>query len=247
MKLCIENWDLSDDIQETIQSAGGELVNYRGSNVIVLVDLEIGGSVDRENKGDHPLYSYQFVYDSVSVGEIQDLEDYLLYSPLENIEKSPIRRHYSMEEERTMLEYIKSHSGNPNSRKYWAEAKALGLSLPHSVESLKYHWAYLPYKRIRADLKPRKKLNMEKKRHRENSQTLRRSPVNRNIQGDTDFLELSQRAECLQIPTEFEKLVEFSRRTSGISLTEQTVLKILMKNQGNSLNTIQFFESIKNN
>lgn len=238
MKLFIENCAFSNDIQEIIQSAGGEFVNYIGFNVIVLVDLEIEGSVDRREKGEHPLYSYQFVYDSVSVGEIQDLNNYLLYSPLENTDRSPIRRHYSIAEERTMLEYIERHSGNPNSRQYWAKAKAIGLNLPHSIESLKYHWAYPPYKRIRIDVKPRKKLDMKsckRKQYRENG----------DILGNSDFLELSKRAEYLQIPAEFSKLVKSSRKTSGISLTEQTVLKILMKNQGNSLDTIQFFESIK--
>lgn len=85
----------------------------------------------------HPVYSEDYVTESVSEGETLSLPLFRLHSSY----KAPMKRHfYSYEEDLRMAEYVKAYEGQSvASLAFWRRAKEV-LRSNHPPESLKCHY-----------------------------------------------------------------------------------------------------------
>lgn len=114
-----------------IQRQGGQVTAIRGDNVLHLMPFE-PGTVLLE-KVSNPVYSYDFVYDTVREGRRLDLKAY-------ELKGKESRKSYTSEEELQIHEYVKANNTPRKSAPgYWENAQK-ALKFQHSPESMRYHY-----------------------------------------------------------------------------------------------------------
>jgi hypothetical protein len=122
---------IPESMARMIQRQGGQVTAIRGDNVLHLMPFEPGTVV--MEKVSSPVYSHNFVYDTVREGRRLDLEVYKL-----KVKES--RKSYTSEEELQIHEYVKANNTPRKSAPgYWENAQK-ALKCPHSPESMRYHY-----------------------------------------------------------------------------------------------------------
>lgn len=243
-------------IASLIEKNGGKISALRDSECIELVPYEV--SFTLTNKVSHPVYSYNYVKDSVLLKEVQDLKDYRM-SILTSVKK-PTRNSYKAEDDEKMKKYVETHSGNPAVVKFWDDALNKGLEVNHTADSLRHHWIKvlpnktfpiktvgLPSKRqsevYQPDQSPTKKLKEEIIVVPDEEELKSIRVVVKNSRREIyDFGEINNRCEDEEIDAKFDKLVEICSALSGKRVSKQEVLRSLVARKGDVQATIGHFE-----
>lgn len=238
MAFYMEECEIKREIKGIVELGGGEMLDSYRMGAIALSDLEIGFKVSLKPAPRYSIYSYQLVKDSSTLQGLPRTEDYLVYEPPSlgncNEMNGKTRKVYGKLDNERMVEYVKRHPGHPNSRKYWETATQSGLNVKFSVESLKAHWVAILSKQIFV-------------------RNMNRNPVNLNspeeaIGKETPSTDgsISQHEEGEEggdrIYKVFIALYDKCKGIAQDNITEVNVLRELIKNQGDSQRTINYFK-----
>lgn len=251
---CVEK----KDITKVIEKHGGKMLQTREQDSIEIVPYDIGAPFT--NKVSHPVYSYNFIKDSISLKLLQDLKDYRMakYATA----RSQTRKAYRQDEEEIMKKYVETHAGSPTVVKFWEDALKKGLNLDHTPDSLRYHWKHIIPKKTNQE----NKINLPVKRSSTPIASPYVSPVKKpkeerlfipdedemksikivvkqNKRDILDFGEINVRCEEEDIDDKFERLVNICSTTSGRRISVQEVLRALIARNGVVKATIEHFSN----
>ena len=254
----MENCTERAGIAKVLEKHGGKLVKEREADAIELVPFEVGAPFS--NKVAHPVYSYAFIKDSVSLKQIQDLKDYRMAKL--TLATPGKRNPYTAEEEAKMKKYADSHSGSPAVVKFWEDALAKGLDVEHTADSLRHHWhrvmpnkteqpnfVSLPGKRVQsaqaAVESPVKKVKEEKllMPYEDELKSIK-VIVKNNQRGIYDFTDINDKCEEEEIDEKFLKLVNACSQACGKRISVQEVCRALIARNRAVKPTIDHFAGI---
>lgn len=241
-------------IKALIEKHGGKMAALRDSDCIELVPYEPNFVMN--NRVSHPVYSYTFIADSVTLKQLQSLKEYRM-SRLATV-KRPTRNPYRVEEDEKMKRYVDTHSGNPAVVKFWEDALNKGLDLDHTPDSLRHHWAKVlpnktsPTKQLSIPTKrsefstpaqtPQKKFKEEKIKLPDADEIKSiRIVVNSSSRNVYDFAEINNKCEEEEIDQKFDKLVEICSALANKRLSKQEVLRALVARNGLIKATFEHF------
>lgn len=250
---CVEK----KDTQKLIEKNGGKMLENRENDSIELVPFDVGANFT--NKALRPVYSFNFIKDSVNLKQLQELKDYKMARFTAS--KSVSRRAYRIEEEEIMKKFVQTHSGNPSVVKFWEDALNKGLNIDHTPDSLRYHWKHILPKKTTQE----NKINLPVKRDSTSSSffTLQKKPkdekvfipdddelksirvvVKDNKRDILDFGEINIKCEDEDIDDKFEMLVNICSNVSKRRISIQEVLRALVARNGEVKATIEHFSSL---
>ena len=238
-----------------IEKHGGRMVTLREADCIELVPYSVNSAFT--SKISHPVYSFNFIKDSISLKQLQDLKEYRM-SKLMPVKK-PTRNAYKLEEDEKMKKYVETHLGNPGVVKFWEDALSSGLEIEHTADSLRHHWIKViprrgsPMKPVVLPVKresnpstpfqtPQKKIKEEKiiLPNEEEMKSIR-VVVKSSKRDIYDFSDINVKCDDEEIDEKFDRLVEICSKAVGKRLSKQEVLRSLLARNGEVKTTINHF------